>query len=45
MHCDTLVIDSDAQCFSLLWRGHINSDNVASSSNIIVAEQGGKDAV
>ncbi|MCC9660222.1 MULTISPECIES: DUF2169 domain-containing protein [unclassified Pseudoalteromonas] len=45
MRCDTLVIDSDAQCFSLLWRGHINSENVASNSNILVAEQGDENAV
>ncbi|EAW28054.1 hypothetical protein ATW7_01882 [Alteromonadales bacterium TW-7] len=39
MHCDTLVIDSDSQQFSLLWRGHIDAINVAENSQIIVAKK------
>lgn len=37
MRCDTLVIDSDAQSFSLLWRGHIEANQMGANSQIVVA--------
>lgn len=39
MRCDTLVIDSDAQCFSLLWRGHISLEKIGANSQILVASE------
>ncbi|MDN3381035.1 MULTISPECIES: DUF2169 domain-containing protein, partial [unclassified Pseudoalteromonas] len=37
MRCDTLVIDSDAQSFSLLWRGHLSIKKIGANSQILVA--------
>lgn len=46
MRCDTLVIDSDAQCFSLLWRGHLSINKIGANSQILVAsEQEKSDAI
>ncbi|NMR26337.1 DUF2169 domain-containing protein [Pseudoalteromonas sp. NEC-BIFX-2020_015] len=39
MRCDTLVIDSDAQSFSLLWRGHISIEKIGANSQILVAAE------
>ncbi|MBB1307463.1 DUF2169 domain-containing protein [Pseudoalteromonas sp. SR43-5] len=39
MRCDTLIIDSDAQSFSLLWRGSIDAIHVGANSQLVVAKR------
>lgn len=39
LQCDTLVIEGEKQCFSLLWRGQITLEKLGVNSKFIVAQQ------